>query len=226
MSDEPTADAVAWRRYEQNRPRTEVAIDKAVYGDFVGTYQLEDGPFYVVSIRDGCLFVRVVGQSDIEIYPESETQFFMKVLPVQVTFIRDPNGSVDSLVHHQNGEETTAVRVSPELVERAEEELRKRVLEQVPIQGSEEIICRVVSEHIRAEPDYDSMSPALATLARQQFDIIQADLKRAGALKHFVQGSRQSGMDIYDLRFDNAKMEWGFALGADGKSSLYLRPSP
>ena len=114
-----TKDAVAWRRYEQNRPRTEVAIDTSAYGDYAGHYQLNDGPFYVVSARDGRLFTRVVGQSDIEIFPESETQFFMKVLPVQVTFIRDAHGVVSSLVHHQNGAEVTAVRVQPELAERA-----------------------------------------------------------------------------------------------------------
>lgn len=30
-------DVVAWRRYAQNRPRTEVAIDKALSGKYAGT---------------------------------------------------------------------------------------------------------------------------------------------------------------------------------------------
>lgn len=31
---EPTEDAVAWRRYEQNRPRTEVSIDPSIREDY------------------------------------------------------------------------------------------------------------------------------------------------------------------------------------------------
>jgi hypothetical protein len=223
-----TKDAVAWRRYEQNRPRTEVPIDTSVYSDYAGFYRLKDGPFYVVSSRDGRLYTRVVGQSDIEIFSESDTEFFMKVLPVQVTFRRDAEGVVGSLIHHQNGTETLADRVDPELVERAEEELHHRIREKIPMPNSEAIIRRVIAEHLRGEPDFDSMAPALAELARQQRDIIQADLARAGDLKDIsFRGVSQAGWDVYDVRFVNTNMEWSFILGADGKiSGLYLRPSP
>ena len=106
-------DAIAWRRYEQNRPRTEVEIDKALYAAYAGSFQLENGPFYVVSHRDGRLFTRVIGQSEIEIFPEAVDHFFMKALPVQVTFVRDAAGKVASLIHHQNGEDTSALPVDP-----------------------------------------------------------------------------------------------------------------
>lgn len=221
-------DVVAWRRYEQNRPRTEVPIDTSVYSDYAGFYRLKDGPFYVVSIRDGRLFTRVVGQSEIEIFPESETAFFMKALPVQVTFVRESDGAVDTLVHHQNGTETPAERVDPELVERAEAELHQRIQEKIPMPNSEAIIRRVIAEHLRGEPDFDSMAPALAELARQQRDIIQADLARAGDLEDVsFRGVSPAGWDVYDVRFANTSMEWSFILGTDGKIiGLYLRPSP
>lgn len=225
---ETTQDAVAWRRYEQNRPRTEVAIDTSIYGDYAGYYQLKDGPFYVVTSRDGRLFTRVVGQADIEIFPESQTQFFMKVLPVQVAFVRDPDGLVSSLVHHQNGAEIVAVRVDPVLVTEAENDLQRRIREKIAAPDSEAIMRRILAEHMRGEPDFEAMSPALAALAREQLEIVKAELARAGALKDVkFRGVGQSGMDVYDVRFDHANMEWGFALGADGKiSGLYLRPSP
>lgn len=223
-----TKDAVAWRRYEQNRPRTEVPIDTSIYADYAGFYRLKDGPFYVVSTKDGRLFTRVVGQSDIEIFPESETEFFMKVLPVQVAFVRDSVGSVGSLVHHQNGTESPAERVDPELVKRAEEELQSRIRNKIPMPDSEAIMRRIVVEHLRGEPDFDSMAPALAELARQQRDIVQADLARAGDLKDIsFRGVSQAGWDVYDVRFANTNMEWSFILEADGKiGGLYLRPSP
>ncbi len=223
-----TKDAVAWRRYEQNRPRTEVPINTSVYADYAGFYRLKDGPFYVVSTRDSRLFTRVVGQSDIEIFPEGETEFFMKALSVQVSFVRDSEGAISSLVHHQNGADTPAERVDPELVQRAEEELHHRIREKIPMPNSEAIIRRVIAEHLRGEPDFDSMAPALAELARQQREIIQADLARAGDLKDIsFKGVSQAGWDVYDVRFANANMEWSFILGADAKiSGLYLKPSP
>lgn len=225
---EATSDAVAWRRYEQNRPRMEVSIDTSLYTAYAGSYRLQDGPFYVVTAKDNRLFTRVVGQPDIEIFPESETEFFMKVLPVQVTFVRDNDGKVDALVHHQNGTETPGERVDPELVERAEKELQRRIEDRIPMPNSEAIIQRIIAEHLRGEPDFDSMAPALAELARQQRDIIRADLARAGDLKDIsFRGVSQAGWDVYDVRFANTTMEWSFILGADGKiSGLYLRPSP
>jgi DNA-binding transcriptional MerR regulator len=227
LTDDTNA-GVAWRRYEQHRPRTEAVIDKAIYEDYAGTFQLDSGPFYVVSHRDDRLFTRVVGQIDIEIFPESETQFFMKALPVQVTFERDAHGQVSSLVHHQSGFDVRASRVDPELVKRSEGELERRIREKLPLPDSETIIRRVIGEHMRGEPDFDGMAPALAALAREQREMIQADLKRAGALKTIAfRGVGGGGFDIYDVRFENAKMEWGFALAVDGKiSGLYLRPSP
>ncbi|HEV7344933.1 MAG TPA: MerR family transcriptional regulator [Devosia sp.] len=225
---EPTEDFVAWRRYEQNRPRTEVPIDVSVHADYAGSYQLEDGPFYVVAAKEGRLFTRVVGQQDIEIFAESETEFFMKVLPVQVVFVRDSDGVVRRLVHHQNGAETPAVRVDPQVVREAEEALSKRIREKIPFPDSQATIQRIVAEHLRGEPDYDSMSPALAELARQQRDLVEAELKAAGELDNIsFKGVSQAGWDVYEVQFTNAHMEWSFFIGPDGKiSGLYFRPSP
>lgn len=226
--NDPLKDTVAWRRYGQMRPRTEVAIDVSLYDDCVGAYELEDGPYCLVSRRHGQLFYRIVGQSDIEIFPENDTQFFMKILPVQVTFVRDPDGIVRSLIHHQNGNEDKAVRVDFQRVKNAEEEAQRRISRKIPMPQSESILRRVISEHARGEPDFDGMSPPLAALAKEQIDFIQSELKKAGALRTLsFKGVSQGSLDIYDVHFEHADMEWGFALSPSGKiSALYLRPTP
>lgn len=219
-------DTVAWRRYEQNRPRTEVAIDKAVYADYAGSYELGgEGLYYFVVNKDGGLFTRVIGQQDIEIFPESDTQFFMKVLPVQVTFLRDTKGAVNSLIHHQNGTETTAVRVNADVAIQAEADLLRRRREKLPQAGSEEVLRRVIADHARGEPDYDMMSPGLAALAREQRDAVIAGLKAVGELKSLTfRGVGVSGVDVYDAAFENDEMEWGIFIGTDGKiNTLYFR---
>jgi DNA-binding transcriptional MerR regulator len=219
-------DTVAWKRYEQNRPRTEVAIDKAVYANYAGAYEFaDDGNYYFVVSRDGKLFTRVIGQADLEIFPESETNFFMKALPVQVTFIRDPDGAVNSLVHHQGGAEIKAVRVDAAVAAKAEAELEWRRREKIPQQGSEARLRRVIAAHQRGEPDYEEMSPMLAALAREQREAVVAGLKAVGALKSLkFRGVGVSGVDIYDVVFENDQMEWGIMIGRDGKiSTLYFR---
>jgi DNA-binding transcriptional MerR regulator len=218
-------DTVAWKRYAQNRPRTEVAIDKAVYADYAGAYELEDGTYYFVVSRDGKLFTRVIGQAELEIFPESETAFFMKALPVQVTFNRDPSGKVNSLVHHQGGAEVKATRVDPAAPAKAEAELERRRREKIPQPGSEAALRRVIAEHQRGEPDYDAMSPMLAALAREQRDVVVSGLKAVGALQSLTfRAVGMSGADVYDAVFENDRMEWGIMIGRDGKiSTLYYR---
>ena len=222
-------DTVAWRRYEQARPRTEVAIDKALYADYAGSYELgDDGTYYFVIARDGHLFTRVIGQQAIEIFPESETQFFMKALPVQVTFVRDADGAVNKLVHHQSGAEIEARRVDPAIAAAADAELERRKRDRIPQPKSEETLRRVIAEHLRGEPDYNAMSPVLAELAREQKDLVVEALKSAGSLKALTfRGVGQSGADVYDARFQDGEMEWGIMTGLDGKiTTLYFRDLP
>lgn len=224
-----TQDAIAWRRYEQARPRTEVQIDKAVYADYLGVYELgDDGIYYFVSAKDERLFVRVMGQVDIEVFPESETQFFMKVLPVQVTFLRDADDKVNNLIHHQGGAETKAVRTDPAVAAKAEAEMERRKREKIPQPDSEETLLRVIEQHMRGEPDYEAMSPLLAALARAQKEIVTGELKAVGPLQSLTfRGVGQSGTDVYDAKFEHADMEWGLFVGRNGKiNTLYFRRLP
>ena len=223
---EPLKDTVAWRRYEQMRPRTEIAADTGLYDDYAGGYESDDGTFFIVSHREGQLFYRAVGQPDIEIFPESDAAFFMKVLPVQVTFQRDKDGQVQGLIHHQNGFEDHAVKVDLERVRLIDDELQQRARERTPVPDSEAILRRVIQQHMRGEPDLDAMVPALAEAAVEQKDFIRGELDRAGELKTLSFKGVSYGVDVYDVQFANAKMEWGFSLNPRGKiSALYLRPA-
>ena len=223
---EPLRDTVAWRRYEQMRPRTEIAADPRLYDDYAGGYESEDGTFFIVSHRDGQLFYRAVGQPDIEIFPEGDAAFFMKLLPVQVTFQRDRDGQVRGLIHHQNGFEDHAVKMDLERVRRIDDELQQRIRDHTPVPDSESILRRVIEEHMRGEPDFDGMVPALAAAAAEQEGFIRSELDRAGELKTLSFKGVSYGLDVYDVQFANAKMEWGFSLTRRGKiAALYLRPA-
>ena len=58
------------------------------------------------------LFVQLTGQQQTEVFPESETDFFMRVVDAQITFGRDDTGVVNHLVLHQNGADQRSVRLA------------------------------------------------------------------------------------------------------------------
>jgi DNA-binding transcriptional MerR regulator len=222
-----SSEAIAWRRYEQARPRTEVKINPALYADYAGHYQLEEGEGFVVTHRDGRLFIRVTGQTDFEAFPEGDDQFFLKALPCQITFVRDSQSLVSTLVLHQHGYEYAGARVEEAVTKSIDDAVAERIKSKTPIPDSEALLPRIIAEHQRGAPNYDQMSPPLAALAREQAATIEADLARLGPLQDVsFKGVGPGGWDIYDVRFERGHMEWGFVLAPNGKfSGIYLRPS-
>jgi len=80
----------------------------------VGRYELAPGVFFNVKREGDKLMAQLTGQDYMEIFPESETNFFYKIVDAQLTFVRDSSGKVTSLVLHQNGVDQTAKRVANE----------------------------------------------------------------------------------------------------------------
>jgi hypothetical protein len=54
---------------------------------------------------------QATGQAPLPIFPESETQFFLKVVDAQVRFNSDETGNVNSLTLFQGGREMPAKKV-------------------------------------------------------------------------------------------------------------------
>jgi putative CocE/NonD family hydrolase len=93
---------------------TEIKIDPAKFDEFVGQYTFADNPDVVLSFfRAGDKFyVQPTNQARREIFPASDTKFFLKVIDADVTFIRDGQGKVTSVLWRQNGRERTARKTS------------------------------------------------------------------------------------------------------------------
>lgn len=84
--------------------RKAIAVSPAVISDYVGTYQLTPTLNNVISLKDGHLVTKLGNQPELELVPESETKFFLKVVDAQVEFFRDPTThAVTHLTMYQNG---------------------------------------------------------------------------------------------------------------------------
>jgi hypothetical protein len=64
-----------------------------------------------VTAEDNRLFAQLTGQSRFEIFPESDSRFFFKVVDAQITFSDPVDGAAPALMLHQNGQNMTAVRI-------------------------------------------------------------------------------------------------------------------
>lgn len=50
------------------------------------------------------LMAQATGQAKVELLPESETEFFLKAIDAQITFVKDEKGIVTHLILHQGGD--------------------------------------------------------------------------------------------------------------------------
>jgi len=90
------------------KQRTAIDVSADVLARYVGDYQLAPQFVLEVTVKDGALYVHPTGQPTLRLWPESETDFFLKEVDAQVTFVRDASGAVTALVLHQNGQNQTA----------------------------------------------------------------------------------------------------------------------
>jgi D-alanyl-D-alanine-carboxypeptidase/D-alanyl-D-alanine-endopeptidase len=93
------------------KPRNQIAVDPRVLAAYTGRYELS--PNFVLTVRaaDNRLFVQATGQAEYEVFAESETDFFYRVVDAQITFDRSDSGVAKSLTLHQNGRDRPGRRV-------------------------------------------------------------------------------------------------------------------
>ncbi|HEV8073402.1 MAG TPA: serine hydrolase [Opitutaceae bacterium] len=88
----------------------EIKLPAAVLAAIVGRYDF--GKQIAVITQDGDrVFTQMGDQPRFEIFPKSETEFFLKEVNAQLTFVKDANGKVVSVINHQNGKTHNAPRL-------------------------------------------------------------------------------------------------------------------
>ena len=88
----------------------QVPIDPGKLSAYAGRYPLTPRFVLTVTSKDGHLMVRATGQDECEVFPESDTRFFYRVVDAQITFELTPDGTASALVLHQNGRDQRGVR--------------------------------------------------------------------------------------------------------------------
>jgi hypothetical protein len=211
------------------KDHTEVTVDTRTYDKLIGNYELAPSAIMTIS-RDGdALFEQLTGQGKLQIYPEGERRFFLKLVDAQISFDTDGTGNITQLILHQNGRDQPAKRLDEAGMKRAADAaaaIAKRYKDQTPIPGSDAALRRVLEELGAAQPKYDLMSTAFGDAMRRQLTQIQTTIAANGAIQSVqFKGVGPAGADIYDVRFDHVLWECRIAIDADGKvAGLNFRP--
>jgi TolB-like protein/tetratricopeptide (TPR) repeat protein len=101
------------RRVEYQRPEV-ISLHPTLVDRYLGDFQFDN---FLMSIsRDGGqLYVQQDGQARVEIYPKSDTEFFLDVASIELRFRIDRDGTVDDLIlAAEGGVELEGQRVEQE----------------------------------------------------------------------------------------------------------------
>ena len=215
----PADDEIAQRRYEQARPREAAPFEPARFDRYVGFYQLGSYSIFTVTRRGDRFYVELTGQPTFEVFPESDSKFFYKVVPAQLSFEGGGDGRIQALVLHQNGFEQRAVRINEAAAKGVAEALARRVQENAPSPGTEQALRKTLAAIAAGDPNYADMTPPLAATVRQQFPALRDAMQQWGPLKSITfKRVGPGGGDQYEVGFQHNAMVWAVApLTADGK---------
>ncbi|HMH64657.1 MAG TPA: M56 family metallopeptidase [Rhizomicrobium sp.] len=225
----PSSTLNAQRRAEQAMPRKPVAFDPAHFDKYVGYYQLAPSVVFTIKRNGDHFFSRLTGQVDIEMFPESETKFFVNEVHAQVSFISNAQGQATELVLHQNGQEQHAPRITEAAAKSIEASLLERIRSNKPSPGTEAALRHQIESMEKGQRDYSVLTPALTSAVKEMEPNILAALASMGPLKSIkFRTVMPGGADNYIVEFERGSSEWFISpLTADGKiSGMSWRRTP
>ena len=83
--------------------KKETSVDPKLYDSYAGDYELAPNFIITITNEGGKLMGQATGQPKNELFPSSATEFFLKVVDAQVTFVKNEQGQVTQLILHQGG---------------------------------------------------------------------------------------------------------------------------
>jgi beta-lactamase regulating signal transducer with metallopeptidase domain len=113
------------------------------------------------------------------------------------------------------GRNTRALAILPDVHEQVARSSPRRTS---PLPGTEQALHQYIDGLRRGEPNYDRMTPQLATFTRQDLTLDRAILAKLGPLRAMsFRGVTTNGNDVYMAYFANGWAEWRIGLVKQGR---------
>ncbi|MES2672821.1 MAG: M56 family metallopeptidase [Pseudomonadota bacterium] len=209
----PTANAAS----TSNVSHKEISLPASEMERFTGFYKLSDTAVMTISRTGDQLLSQLTGQQAIEIYPESATKFFVKVVDAQLSFIVNGHGLVTALVLHQHGANMNAPRIKAFEAEKINNTLAGKIKSQQPTPGSEDALRKLIATLGSESPDYSIMSEGMAKATKEQWFGLHSGTKALGAIQSIeFDGVADNGWDLYEVKHQNGRSDWRIEISDDG----------
>jgi hypothetical protein len=91
--------------------RHAITLDAKVLETYVGRYELSPQQDLTITRQGDHLWAQLTGQDAIEIFPETQKDFFWQVVDAQLTFQPGPDGKAIGLILHQYGQNDPGKRI-------------------------------------------------------------------------------------------------------------------
>ena len=100
--------------FQPPKEHTEITIDPKVFDRYAGRYQFTPQVLLTFTREDDHFFVQLTGQPKVEIFPETEQDYFLKIVDAQIKFEVDSQGRAAALTMYQAGRVQRANRFDGE----------------------------------------------------------------------------------------------------------------
>ena len=87
-----------------------VKVSEAILASYVGEYELQPGFSITITQQGDQLFGQATGQSQFELFAQSETRFFLTLVKAEISFQLE-DSEVKSLTLFQGGQEILAKKI-------------------------------------------------------------------------------------------------------------------
>lgn len=97
-----------WTNQKTPKEKKEIKIAADVLKKYEGAYELQPGFIITIRTREGKIYAQATGQPEFELFAESKTKFFLKVVKASVEFHTNDNDVVNGLTLNQGGRKMKA----------------------------------------------------------------------------------------------------------------------
>jgi len=89
----------------------ETNVNPEIYKMLAGEYQLAPNFTITITTKDNRIYEQATGQQKLEIFPNSEYEYYLKVVNAQISFVKDDTGKITELILHQNGRDIPGKKI-------------------------------------------------------------------------------------------------------------------
>ena len=200
---------------------------------YAGYFEL--GPLRVLAVTptEDRLIVQETGSRQFEVTAHGDEGFVARDGSMSVVFTAATADRTELELREPGTRAQRAVRVDAARAQEIESAFARRIAaapdrfrDQLPADGSKDVVLRALDEWQREAPDYDRMSSHLADRVHHEIAQLHAMKSSLGTVEAaFFRGVSPGGFDIYGIKFAHGLAEFRILARADGTmEDMTFRP--